>query len=1093
MKNNVLKVLQSSRSKLSSAWLITLFSCLLSGVAWAQSPVVEGKVTAADDGSAMPGVSVLVKGTSNGTSTDVNGTFRLTAPSEDAVLIFSFIGFATQEIRVGNQTILNVTLKLDTKQLAEVVVTALGISKDKRTIGYAIQEVKGEELIKAREPNPINSLVGKVAGLTVGASAELLRKPNIQLRGNSDLLFVVDGVPINSDTWNVSPDDIETYTVLKGPAASALYGFRGKNGAILITTKKGSRDRRGFSVEVNSSTMFDEGFLAIPKVQDEYGPGDHGVYEFVDGRGGGKNDGDYDVWGPKLDGRLLPQYDSPIDPTTGKRIPTPWTARGKDNLERFLQTGILSTNNIAVASSTDKYDMRFSVSHAHQRGIVPNTKLNITNFNASLGYNFSKRLRFESNVNYNRQYTPNFPDVNYGPNSLIYNTVIWAGADWDVDEMKNYWQPGREGVQQIYAEYQRYNNPHFVAHEWLRGHYKTDVYGYASLKYKLTDFMEVTGRTQVTSWDLFRPEKFPYSAGTYGRDERAGDYREDRRNLSENNTDLLLKVDKNVHPDFNVKAWVGGNLRTFTYNSSFTTTDYLLIPGLYNFSNSRNPYKNFNYNSKMQVGSAYYSMDLSYRNFLTLSTTGRLDKLSTLPKKNNTYFYPSVSVSTSISDYIKLPTVISFLKVRGSYANVKSGFTRSTIGTTPAISAYPLEYGQQYYSSYDGPSYENALVYDIRKVYGNQSATYFSNTLNNPGIKPEASSVTEVGLDLQFLQNRLGLDVTYFVSNEGPKIFNLTIPESSGYTGATVNGIKTQKKGLEISLQGAPIKNPGGFSWTVLANWSTFRERLKEIYPSDPSIDRIPSSFFVAGSASNRYIRVGDRVDAYYNSAFAKSPDGQIIHDASGKPIRTPVPQFLGYTDPDWVWGINNRFSYRAITFSFQFDGRVGGSIENQIQRQTFRGGRHIETVQGAMGEARAKDTEGIKSYVGQGVTVSSGAINYNTEGSITNYNELKFTPNTTPQYLQDYISYYYSTQDANMMSRSFAKLREVIIGYTVPQTWLGKTFIRQAAISFVGRNLIYISAKKDMDIDQFATRQGSADLQTPTTRRYGVNLNLTF
>jgi hypothetical protein len=267
---------------------------------------------------------------------------------------------------------------------------------------------------------------------------------------------------------------------------------------------------------------------------------------------------------------------------------------------------------------------------------------------------------------------------------------------------------------------------------------------------------------------------------------------------------------------------------------------------------------------------------------------------------------------------------------------------------------------------------------------------------------------------------------------------------------------------------------------------------LKEIYPEDPSIVQWPTNSFVSGSSGARYIKVGDRVDGYYNSAFAKDPNGNIIHDASGKATRTPVAQFLGYVDPDYVFGINNKFSYKKVTLSFQFDGRVGGVIENQIQRQAFRGGRHIATVEGDMGVARANDVLGVKSYLGQGVVLNGGKINYDVEGKITNYNELSFAPNTTKQFLQDYISFYYNTQEGNMMSRTYAKLREVTLGYSLPTKWFGNS-IKQFNVSFVARNLLYFAASKDMDIDQFATRQGSADLQTPTTRRYGVNINVTF
>ena len=788
--------------------LLFVVFCLQS---YAQT-IVTGKVTDTATGEAIPGASVVAKGTTVGTSTAIDGTYRLNVPTNSKALVFSFVGFGTKEVPLDNRSTINVEMETDLRQLQEVVVTALGIKKDIRRTGVAIQTVDGASTVKAREPNAINALAGKVAGLTVGAQPELLRRPNVMLRGNTDILYVVDGVPVNSDTWNISPDDIETYSVLKGATASALYGFRGKNGAILITTKRGTADKRGFSVDVNSSTMIDNGFYAIPKTQDEYGPGDHGRYAFGDGKGGGLNDGDYDGgWGPRFEGQLIPQYDSPVDPVTSVRQGTPWVARGKNNLMRFLNPGILSTNNISIGASNEKYNLRFSTSHIHQKGIVPNTKLNITNFNVTADYNFSKRLTFQSGLQYNRQYTPNIPDVNYGPNSIIYNMTLWAGADWNVDDMRNYWQPGKEGIQQIYAEYQRYNNPYFMSYEWLRGHYKTDVIGQASMNYKITDFLDVMLRTQVTTWNLFRNEKMPYSAGSYGRDERRGDYREDRRNLFENNTDVLVKFDKDLFPDFNAKVWAGGNIRTFEYNSQWGSTDYLNVPGLYNFGNSANPVRTSNFASDMRVNSAYYSADFTYRNLFTVSTTGRVDKLSTLPTGNNTFFYPSVAVSTVISDYIKLPEIVSFFKLRGSYANVKDGLTAATIGTTPALGGgNPIGYGDQYYSPYDGPTYQNAAVYSTPFAYNNTPAAYYTNTLNNPDLQPSSTSQSEFGLDFRILENRIGLDATYFVSNEGPRIFSLPVSTTTGYSSALVNGIKTRKTGWEVALTGQPLRSATG-------------------------------------------------------------------------------------------------------------------------------------------------------------------------------------------------------------------------------------------------------------------------------------------
>jgi len=1060
--------------------IIITFSLLIFCATLLAQKNIEGKVMD-DNKQPLSGATVAVKGTKNKTLTDLYGNFKINANENDKLLI-SYVGYSDFEVEAGQAV--SIVLVPDTKSMSEVVVTALGVKKQTKRLGYAVQEVKGNDLTKAREPNPVNSLVGKVSGLTVGITPELLGRPQLLLRGTNITLFVVDGIPINSDTWNINSDDIESITVLKGPTASALYGYRGQNGAIVISTKKGSKDKRGFSVEVNTSTMFEKGFIAIPKVQDEYGPGDHGKYSFVDGRGGGLNDGDYDIWGPKFEGQNIAQYDSPIDPVTGHRIPTPWVNRGKDNLKRFIQTGLLNTANIAVAASGEKYDLRFSTSHSYQKGVVPNTDLNIINFNTTLGYNFTNKLRFETNINYNRQFTENFPDVNYGPNSMIYNIIIWGGADWSIDDMRNYWQPGKEGVQQIYAEYQRYNNPWFLVKEWLRGHYKNDVYGYASLNYKFSKNLEVIGRTAISTYNLFRPEKFPYSATVYGREEAKGDYREDRRELFENNTEVMLKYNYDLLKDINLTGFVGGNVRSFRYNSNYTTTDYLNVPGVFSFANSRNPIKAYSFNSNMIVLSGYYSLDLTFKKFFTLSTTGRVDKLSSLPDKNRTYFYPSASGSTVISDYVKFPKAISFLKLRASYANVKSGglSTSSAIGPTPNA-PYPLGYGSVYQSSYDGPSYGLAQVYSTPLAYNNTPAAYYTNTLFDPELKPDSRSSIEGGLDVRVLKNRLAFDASYFEYINGPGIFTKELSQTTGYTGYVLNAVKTRTKGVELTLNGTPVKMKN-FNWDIAVNWSTYRERYDELPAGQ-------STIFT-------FYKKGDRVDRFYGSAFVRTPDGQIINDAGGRPIIYPVAQFLGYANPNWVWGINNKFSWKNLSFSFLFDGRVGGVMENYIRRQTFRGGRHIETAEGAMGVARYQDYQGVKSWIGEGVVVSNATpIAYDpVTGLVTNYKDLQFAANGTKTYLQDYISRYNSQTEGNLMSKTFTKLREVIVGYTLPASLFGKSFIRKVEVSFVGRNLLYFvkdKKNKDVDIDKYAGRQTSTDLQTPTTRRFGFNVNVVF
>ena len=1055
---------------------VVLTLLILGSHTFAQKASIEGLVKSST-GELLSGATVQVKGTTIGALTDEKGHFTLkAAPNE--VLVGSFIGFVSSEVVVGNQTTVTLTLPELKEQISEVVVTALGIEKQKSTIGFAVEDIKGSELVKAREPNPINALTGKIAGLTVGSSTEMLGAPTVLLRGYAPL-YVVDGVPVQTDTWDINPDDIETYTVLKGPAAAALYGSRGQFGAIQITTKRGSKDKRGFNAEFNSSTMFDGGFIASPQTQDLYGPGDHGQYAFGDGKGGGNNDADYDVWGPAFNGQLIPQYDSPV--VNGVRTATPWTARGKNNLKRFLQTGSLSTNSFSFGATTGKGDIRMSASHSYQKGMVPNTQLNMTNFNLSGGYNITPKLRVDANLAYGRQYTPNTPDVTYGPNSIIYNITVWAGADWNIDDMRNYWQPGKEGIQQLYEEYTRYHNPYWMSYEWLRGHYKNDMKGYASLSYKFNNFLNLQARTAVTTYDLFRSEKMPFSAHPYGREQAMGDYREDKRNLFENNSDLLLSYDQYVLPKLSVHATAGGNIRTYEFRSSYNTTDYLNVPNWYNLSNSKNPVKAYNYDAPMQVYSMYATADLTYNDFATLSLTGRNDKNSTLPSANNSYFYPSASGSLELSKLITISKVKSW-KLRGSYANVGSALTQRQIGPTyNQLGTQPFQdsYGSLYYSPYDGPTYQNSSSYNTTLVQGLTSAS-FSGTISNPNLKPSSSSAWEAGTDVGMFDNKLRFDFTYFSSIDGPQIFNLPLSSASGFNSALVNGIKVQRKGYEFTVAGTPIRNKNGLSWDISANYSTYQQYLKEIYPG---VNKL-----------NTFLKVGDRLDKLYSSAHVRTLEGKIIYDASGRPIRNSVAQFLGNGNYDFAAAINNTLTYKDFSLKFQFDGRFGGKIQDYVEKKTFQGGRNIATVEGAMGIARLNDTKGIKSYVGEGVQVSnSTAITYDSDGKVTNYDKLQFAPNTTATYLQDYIGRWSGTNESTIISRTFVKLREVVLTYNLPKRYLQGTFINQANISFVGRNLLYFAAKPDMDIEQYAGTNFGSDLQTPTQRRIGFNLNFTF
>ena len=1097
----IIMFMKLQSSNLIRISLITISFFLFHVMALAQNLEIKGRVIDALTQKAIEGASVSTKNPTRSVATDANGDFAIRV-NKGAELTIDYVGYERFTTRINAERTINVSLKSAINQIGDVVVTALGVKKETKKLGYSVQEVKGADLVKAREVNPINSLVGKVAGLDVAINREMLTSPNVSLRGYNISLYVVDGIPITSDTWNLSPDDIESYTVLKGLAATAIYGSRAQNGAILITTKRAKKNDKGYTIEFNSSTQMDKGFIALPKTQAMYGGGDYSQYIFGDGKGGGLNDGDYDVWGPALNGQLIPQYDSPIDPVTGIRKATPYVARGVDNLKRFIRPGVLTTNNLSFSSATDRSSVRMSLTHTNQTGIIPNTKLNTINFNVNASYNLSNKFKIEGALNYNRQFSPNIPDVSYGPNSVIYSMTIWTGADWNIADMRNYWQPGKEGVQSIFAEYQRYHNPYFMSYEWLRGHTKNDVTGNIALTYKPNTHWEAILRTNLTANDVLRTEKMPYSAHPYGRELNRGDYREDQRSLFDNNVEALAKYNNKLKNGIAFDVMAGVNARNFEYRSTFTTTDYLNVPGIYSFANSLNPIKAYNFNSKMLVLSAYYSVNVDFNKYFTLTATGRVDKNSTLLSSNNVYFYPSFMGATVISDYVKLPEAISFLKVRASYASAKAPSTSAYIG--PA--GYPLGYGTPYVTAYGGPDYALANPsYTIGTVYNGQSGANAPSVVLDPNVKTSENKSLEYGFDVKFLKNRLGLSATYFNNIIGPNIRNYPLSQTTGLSGYTTNAIKTQVRGAEISLNGSPIRNANGLNWDVLVNWSTFKETYKEL----------PSNF------TSYQFQQGDRVDKLFAGVTAKTADGKVINDNAGYPIYLPKSQYVGNADPDWSWAVYNKFSYKQFSFSFQFDGKVGGKVQDRVMRKGIEGGSNIFTVEGAVGAARAAEAKAIVynpttgvytedptfkgTYVGEGVQVSNGtAIQYDpTTGVITNLSALQFANNASKvHYIQDYVSSFFNDFEHTSVSKTYAKLREVVITYSIPQKFLGKkSFISKIDLSLVGRNLLYFfpSRFKDMDVDQYSGRNYNSgnsreyNLQTPTTRSYGFNVNFVF
>jgi len=1106
------------RTLLKISRLLLLLAIMLTGSdLFAQNVTIRG-IVLDDTNQPMSGVSIMVKGTTQGTATGIGGRFTISA-AKGQVLLFRVIGFTSQEVTVGNETTISVSLQSDSKALSEVVVTALGVKKEVRKLGYSQTEIKGDELTTARDSNPLNSLAGKVAGLSIGASAEFFGAPTVVLRGSKEILYVVDGIPLNSDTYDFSPDDIETYDILKGPNAAALYGFRGINGAIIITTKRGTKDKKGWSIDFNSTNEIEKGFIVLPQAQTEYGRGTGYVYNY--GNVLYDNKQRLPEWGPRFEGQQLQQYDSPYDAVTGVRGTTPWLARGVNNFENFVQTGITSTNNISMAASGSNYDLRMSYSHTYQKGDFPNTKMNLDNFNISGGYDVTPKLRIEGNLNYNQEYSPNIPDVSYGPNSYSYMFKVYGSADYDINDLKNVYQ-GPQGVPNLvqYApEYGRLNSAWYIADNWLRGRDKTTVYGSLKATYKFTNDLSLSLRSQIDTYNELNTEKVPpstnlngytswYTFGWYG------DYRQDQRNSLENNTDLILNYKKNFN-NWSFAGLLGGNERSFNYTSSWATTKSLSIPNVYNLNNSLSPILAYNFNSKMQVNSAFYSFDLGYKDYFNINTTNRLDHFSTLPTANQSFFYPSVSISSVLNSFIHFPEFISFVKPRVSYANVKGALTSSSIGSAYMAltgnsigSSSMLGYGSELMTPYNGPSYINSSSSTPTTIYGGTPSASLSNTVKDENLKPYSVKSYEAGLDLKFLKNRLGLDGTYFTTTNGPNIFQLPLAPSTTNTTQIVNGVTTKKNGYEIQLQGSPLKSDRGLNWEVNINYSTYKETLKSIYGNQNTLEQNGHDY-----------KVGERMDAIYGTKFVRDGSGNIVNKG-GIPLGAGggIAQngLLGYANPDFSFGITNRFRYKSFNMSFQFDGRVGGKIYDRTYYQSNNGGTSKESASGAYGVARLADWNAFKStgkvgnnnagsYVGQGVTLVSGTPHY-TNGQIDNMSALTFAPNTTPVTVQSYISSGIagSFDEYYMISRTYAKLREVTFGYSLPKKMLQGTFISKATFSIVGRNLLYFAARKDIDLDQYASGynaydktlvggNGSVDLQSQTARRYGFNINLSF
>jgi TonB-linked SusC/RagA family outer membrane protein len=1032
-------------------FLLLLFSILFIVITNGQSRLIQGRVTIAKDNEPAIGTTILLEGSSNGTVADVEGKYSITVPQSGGVLRFSMVGFISQSISVDPVVnTLDVIMTEDAVIINEVVVTALGIKKEKAKLGYATQEISAEPLKKAAEANVASNLTGKIAGLQISNKTTLYENPEILLRGEKTLV-VIDGVPTQTDFWNINSNDIDNITVLKGTAAAALYGSLGINGAIMITTKKGKDGKDGVELSLNSTTQFQAGYIRIPTIQTQYGMGWNGQYSFVDGKGGGIFDDYGYVYGPKLNVKdpstksgfvEIPQYNSSIDPATGQRIPLPWITRGQNNLQNFLRNQLLTTTNFSLAGKSDKGDYRLSVSHLYQKGQVPNTRLNSTTASLSAGLKLTSKIRAEGSMSYNRQYSPNYPSAGYGADNYFYNILLWMGTDVDLRDMKDYWIPGKEGTLQKTYNYTWYNNPWYLANEYIKKYTNDVILGNVNLTWDFTKDLKFLVRSGITTNNVFTDRKTPYSFIYYGTGASPlGNYSLEKENNFQIISDAMLTYNKSFLKDWDITASAGASHRFNGNDLTSSRTTGLNIPGYYNLSNSISPVQTSNRLIEKEVSSLYGYVDLGYKHMIYLGMTGRNDWTSTLQKPYNSFFYPSATLGLIVSEMTSFPDWFTYLKFRGSWANVSTD-------TDP------------YYTI---PSYDNYIRWN-----GNLSLRR-PEALITPDIRPNKTISKEIGTELKFFQNKLGIDLTYFNYNQNNFIVEAPISQASGFNSKLVNGGEIIRKGWELAVYTNPIKQKD-LSWDVTANLSQAHRYRKSFYD---------------GAEEQDGVRVGGRADVLRGWGWQRSPEGKIV-TIDGRPQYIDHVINLGTSDPDWIFGLGNKVTWKGISLNVLIDGRIGGYLINGVEAKLYEGGTHPATAN----SFRDDSYTGKATYLLDGVEVTDGTAQWDQQGNIT-ADTRKFKANDKKVKYIDYLfdTYVNGIDQSVLYDRSFVKLREITISFALPDKLMKKLPFTDANFSLVGRNLALWSKVPFMDPDGY----NYYSLAEPSYRNIGVNINLKF
>ncbi|MEZ4825524.1 MAG: SusC/RagA family TonB-linked outer membrane protein [Bacteroidia bacterium] len=1016
---------QASMKLLSVLSIVLLIS---SGV-FAQTTVTGRVADAAGNG--MVGVTIAIKGTNSGALSESNGSYRVSVPS-DGVLVFSFLGYKTLEEAVNGRTSINVTLQEQDLTADEVIITALGIQRETKALTYAAQNVNTDEIAKARDLNVVNSLSGKVAGISispsgagVGASSRVILRGNRSIAGNSHPLYIVDGVPIQRDITNINPDDIASITVLKGPNAAALYGNRANNGAIIITTKSG--EAGGFKVSLNTTYMATQP-LILTQYQNEYGQGSNGQYSPASEAS----------WGPKMTGQSVAHW-SP-DPGWS---PTTYSLSGQpDNVSDFFQTGHNWATNLAISGGTDRSQTYFSYTYTDAAGIVPGNDLTRHNVHLRITNKITDKLSIDSKINYLRdEFANQLPQGESFDNPIRHALRLPRNIrteDASVFEYtlpsgrvrQNYWVPGSNGGA----------NPYWTINRATNARTNDRVIAFTSLRYEIAEGLSVLGRASIDRF--FRNGENRWWNDNYIIADN-GRYSVFSGQSTELNLDALVSYEKNLTDDFYFNVNAGGNIRKERGSQvDANTGTALTVPNFFSIGNSQNERASYSFGAPRDVNSVYAFAQLSYKNAVFFDITGRNDWSSTLPSENWSFFYPSFGLNAVLSDLVDLPAFITFAKVRGSWAEVGNDTQPfQTLRTATVASG-----GANGYLS-------------------------LSTTIPNANLLPEKTRSLEIGADLRFFNNRLGLDVTYYKSNSLNQLFSVALPVGSGASQFFTNGGDVENKGIEGILSLRPV-DTDDFKWDISFNYTRNRNTVIKINDERPSIS-VSTDFL-----RSFRIEQGRTWGEVYSRGFQKDDQGRVIIGSNGLPVVTSgLTELVANYNPNWLGGIRNEFTWKNLTVSFLVDMRFGGSVTSLTNAILYADGLTEQTLDGregglVFGQNFFEEYEAVKE-----------------DG----------TPNdiqiTSEQFWVNFGGRNAPVGEAFSYDATNIRMRELVLGYRIPVNAGG---LNTVSVSVVGRNLFFFyNAAGDIDpevlVGTGTASEGFSSFAPPTMRSIGGSISLDF